>query len=57
MKFESRIDKLAFLAFDIYMKCREKVYEIRVNEIKSERENAIKLLERASLMYVKPEVE
>ncbi len=32
--FESNIDELALLSFDIYMSCREKIYEIRVNELK-----------------------
>ena len=49
LKFESRIDKLVLLAFDIYMKCREKVFEIRVNEAKAERERVLKLLERTNL--------
>ena len=49
LKFEARIDKLALLAFDIYMKCREKVFEIRVNEAKAERERVLKLLERINL--------
>lgn len=49
LKFESRIDKLVLLAFDIYMKCREKVFEIRVNEVKAERERVFKLLERTNL--------
>jgi hypothetical protein len=31
---ETRIDELALLAFDIFMKCREQVYELKVNEIK-----------------------
>jgi len=34
--FESRIDDLALLAFDIYMNCREKLYDIRVNETKKQ---------------------
>jgi len=34
MVFEARIDQLALLAFDIYTLCRNKIYEIRVNEIK-----------------------
>jgi len=50
LKFESRIDKLVLLALDIYMKCREKVYEIRINEIKTEKERALKLLERTNLI-------
>ena len=32
---ESRIDGLALLCFDIYMKRREMIYEIKVNEIKN----------------------
>jgi hypothetical protein len=31
---EARIDELALLAFDLFMKCREQIYEARVNEIK-----------------------
>ncbi|MEJ2247139.1 MAG: RsbRD N-terminal domain-containing protein [Acidobacteriota bacterium] len=31
---EARIDALALLAFDLYMKCRERVFEIKVNEAK-----------------------
>jgi hypothetical protein len=34
-EIESRIDGLALLCFDIYMKRREKLYEIRVNEAKT----------------------
>ena len=50
LEFESRIDSLALFALDIYVKCREKVYELRVNEVKAEREMALKLLERVNLM-------
>ena len=32
---ESRIDGLSLLCFDAYMKRREKIYEIKVNEIKN----------------------
>jgi hypothetical protein len=31
---ESRIDELALLAFDLFVKCREQLYELKVNEIK-----------------------
>ncbi|MCP4580853.1 MAG: hypothetical protein GY839_04500 [candidate division Zixibacteria bacterium] len=34
MVFEARIDQLASLAFNVYSECREKIYDIRVNEIK-----------------------
>ena len=33
-EFETRIDQLALFAFDIYVKCRERLYEIRVGEVK-----------------------
>lgn len=32
--FESKIDDMALLSFDIYMKCREKLYELKVNELR-----------------------
>jgi hypothetical protein len=48
MTFESRIDKLALLSFDIFMKCREQLYEIKANEVKS---NVFRLLQRADILY------
>jgi hypothetical protein len=47
LDFESRVDRLALLAFDVYMKCREKVCEIRVNEVASQRDMALRMLSRA----------
>ena len=44
--FQSRIDALALQAFDIYMGCREKICEIRVNQAKAEREMALRMMER-----------
>jgi hypothetical protein len=34
LELESRIDGLALLGFDVYMKRRERLYEIRVDEVK-----------------------
>lgn len=45
LEFEARIDELASQAFDIYTECREKVCQLRVNEIRADREMAFKLLE------------
>jgi len=45
---ESRIDQLSLRAFDIYTTYRERIYEIRINEIKRERDRAFKLLERTN---------
>jgi hypothetical protein len=33
LSFESRIDDLSALSFDIFMQCREKLYEIKANEL------------------------
>jgi hypothetical protein len=33
-QFEAKIDQLALFAFDVYTKCRERLYEIRVSEVK-----------------------
>ncbi|MBI4668762.1 MAG: RsbRD N-terminal domain-containing protein [Elusimicrobia bacterium] len=35
--FEERVDQTALLAFDVYMKCREQLHDIRVKEIKTRR--------------------
>jgi len=51
---EERIDNTALLAFDIYAQCRQKLYEIRVNETKNQ---VGRLLERANLTVEIPEFE
>ncbi len=33
--FEMRIDELALLGFDIYMECREKIYQLKEKEVKN----------------------
>ncbi|OPY60547.1 MAG: hypothetical protein A4E57_04432 [Syntrophorhabdaceae bacterium PtaU1.Bin034] len=33
-EFESKIDQVALLAFEIYVHCREQVYQLRVDEVK-----------------------
>ncbi len=50
---DDRIDKMALLAFDIYSSCRQKIYEIRVNEVKRQ---VGRLLERANLVCEIPDV-
>lgn len=46
-EFEAQIDKLILLSFDIYMKCREKIYEIKADEV---RRMTFRLLQRANLI-------
>ncbi len=33
LEFESRVDRMALLAFDIFMQCREKVWEIKRDDL------------------------
>lgn len=47
LSLESTIDSLALSAFDIYMKCREKIYDIKANEVKS---MTFRLLQMANLI-------
>jgi hypothetical protein len=46
LNFQSRIDDLVLQAFDAYMDCREKICEIRVNQAKTEKEMALRMMER-----------
>ena len=45
--FESKIDQLCLMAFDIYMQCREKIYQISANET---RNRTFKAFQRAGLI-------
>lgn len=47
LRLDSRIDALALIGFDIYMKCREKVYELKANEVKNRN---FRLLQMANLV-------
>jgi RsbT co-antagonist protein rsbRD N-terminal domain len=49
--FESKIDELGLMAFDIYMKCREKIYELKANEMK---DRTFKAFKRAGLVRELP---
>jgi hypothetical protein len=37
LAFSGRVDMVALLVFDIYLACRERLYQTRINEIKSGR--------------------
>ncbi len=51
---EASIDKLALLSFDIYVKCREKIYELKANDMKNW---TFRQIQRANQIYdsYKPE--
>lgn len=44
-RLEQKIDEVGLLALDIYMKCREEIYEVRVKEVKR---SVSRLIERAN---------
>jgi hypothetical protein len=44
---EAQIDSLALIAFDIFMQCRERLYDIRANEMK---DMTYRLLQRANMV-------
>lgn len=45
--FESAVDDLALFSFDLFMKCREKIYELKANEAKN---MTFRLLQQARLI-------
>lgn len=49
--FESKIDDLGLIAFNLYMKCREKIYELKANEM---RNRTFRAFERAGLVREMP---
>lgn len=53
-ELERQIDQLALFSFDIFVKCREKLYELRVNEIKR---TGFRLLRKANLIAEDPELD
>jgi len=50
--FWSKLDAVALIAFDIYMTCREKVYEIKASE---QRDRTFRAFHRAGLVNETPE--
>jgi len=51
--FESKVDQLALLAFDTYAKCREDIREIRIHELRAERDRLTTILARVGMTEVK----
>ncbi len=47
LRFEDRIDALALTAFDIYMECKEKIYDLKVSQ---ERNSIYRAFKRAGLI-------
>lgn len=51
LQFESKIDSLALVAFDVYTQCVKQVYEMRVNEFKKSHHQ---LIRRAKMVVDSP---
>jgi hypothetical protein len=51
LALEARVDEMALRGFDLYMKCRERVYEIRAREAKN---HVSRLLHKAGLLCEVP---
>ncbi len=52
MVIEARIDQLCLMAFDLFMMCKEKIYQIRANET---RNRTFRAFERAGLIVEDPD--
>jgi hypothetical protein len=49
-----RIDELSLIAFNIYVECREKIFQLKANEV---RDRTFKALRRAGLVCDLEQVE
>ncbi len=52
--FEAQIDQTTLFGFDVYVKCREKIYEIRVDEVKR---RVATLIKRSNYFISEPDSE
>ena len=46
--FETKVDQMALLGFDVYSTCRQNIYDIRVESVKR---HTSRLLQKAGLVY------
>ena len=54
LELESHIDNMALLAFNVYVECREKLYAVRLNEVKN---RTFRLLQMAGLTAEMEEID
>jgi hypothetical protein len=47
----SKIDEIVLIAFNLYVQCKEKVYELKANELKN---RTLKAFERAGIISELP---
>lgn len=53
LQFESRIDRLLLIAFDIFVRCREKIYNMKATE---EQSKIYRAFARAGLVRANPDI-
>jgi hypothetical protein len=53
LQFESRIDRLLLIAFDIFVRCREKIYHMKATE---EQSKIYRAFARAGLVRANPDI-
>jgi hypothetical protein len=46
--FDDKVDGLALFAFDVYMRCRENLFEARMTEVKNRTQRLLKLADKGS---------
>jgi len=51
--FETKLDELTFLSFDVYMGCREKLFELKVNDVKNRVSGLLRMSGLATELDVK----
>jgi hypothetical protein len=56
ISFEAKIDALALRCFDVYTQCRDKLSEIRINEVKNQSARLLKLAGLVCEIGDKPEI-
>ncbi len=44
MEYDHRVDQVALFAFDIFTKCRQQIYDMRINELKRSMASVVKLV-------------
>ncbi|RJP23222.1 MAG: hypothetical protein C4520_06620 [Candidatus Abyssobacteria bacterium SURF_5] len=54
LEFETRLDNLALQGFTLFMKCREKIYDLKASQVK---DRTFRLLKRANLVVEIPDPE
>lgn len=52
LRFEHRVDALVLSGFEIYMRCREKIYQLKAD---NERTRVMQTFARAGLLQIEPE--